>query len=336
MRALLLVACVWGWAATALAGPTLDAVKARGHLVCGVNHGLAGFSIRDAKGLWKGFDADFCHAVAAAVLGDRTKVTFRPLTAAERFDRLKRGEVDLLARNTTWTQSRDTEVGIDFASILLYDAQAFMSAARFGLQSALELENAAICVQSGTTTAQNLADYSDARRLRATIMPFVDPAAAARALVANQCVALTADLTALAGIRATLPGGAAAWTILPQRISKEPLAAAVRQGDSQWLDIVRWTGQALLAAEEFGITARTVEQSRTSSETEVRRLLGVTPGTGKGLGLDDRWAARAIAAVGNYGEMFERNLGVNSELELERGPNALWTKGGLMYALPFR
>ena len=211
-----------------------------------------------------------------------------------------------------------------------------MVPAKAGLKSALELENAAVCVQSGTTTAQNLTDYSDARRLRATAVPFANPAAAAQGLAAGRCAALTADLTALAGIRSTLPDGTAAWTILPQLLSREPMAAAVRQGDAQWLDIVRWAGQALIAAEEFGITARNVGQSRISNVSEVRRLLGVTPGVGRGLGLDDGWAARAIAATGNYGEMFERNLGAGSALALERGPNNLWSKGGLMYALPFR
>ncbi len=322
----------------ASASPTLKAVKARGALRCGVNPGLAGFAFADAGGRWRGFDADLCRAVAAAVLGDGSKVQFVPLTNDVRFAALKSGQVDLLARNTSWTYTRDAGEAVDFAGISYHDGQGFLAPKTLALQSAAELSGAKVCFLSGTTSELNLRDWFAARSVNWTPSPMKTEAALRAAYDHGDCDVMSADISALASARATLadPG---AHVLLPDVISKEPLSPVVRQGDPGWTDIVRWTLNALILAEEMGVTAKTADQMATDSgNPEVRRLLGSDTGYGGMLGLDDLWARRAIKAVGNYGELFERNLGAKSALKLERGLNAPWNaeKPGLLYAPPIR
>jgi general L-amino acid transport system substrate-binding protein len=323
-------------AGPAFAGPTLDAVKKRGLLHCGVNVSLAGFSQPDAQGNWKGLDVDVCRAVAAAVLGDATKVKFLPYNTAQRFTALQSGEVEILSRNTTWTQARDTALGLNFAGVVYYDGQGFMVAKKTNVKSAKELKGATICVQSGTTTELNLADYFRANSLDFRPLVFQELAETEKAFFEGRCDAYTTDASGLASTRAAKATNPGDYAILPEIISKEPLGPAVRHGDDEWFDIVKWTINALLEAEESGVTQANVDQMKVSKDPTVLRLLGVTPGMGKNLGLDEDWAARAIKAVGNYGETFERNVGAGSNLKLERGLNAQWKKGGLMYAMPFR
>jgi general L-amino acid transport system substrate-binding protein len=321
---------------SAEAGTTLDAVKARGVLQCGVNTGLAGFAQPDAQGRWSGLDIDTCKAVAAALLGDPDKTKFVPLNAQQRFPALQSGEIDLLTRNTTWTLSRDTALGFNFAPVTYYDGQGFMVAKKLGLKSAKELAGATICVQQGTTTELNLADYFRAQNMAMKPLVFVELAEAEAAFFANRCDAYTTDASGLASTRAAKAGNPDDYVILPEIISKEPLAPAVRHGDDEFYDIVKWTIYALIEAEERGLTQANVDDMKKSQDPNIMRLLGVTPGMGKALGLDEEWALRAIKAVGNYGEIFERNVGMATPLKLERGLNALWTKGGLMYAMPVR
>ena len=316
---------------------TLDTVKQRGQLVCGVNVGLAGFSIADSQGKWVGLDADFCRAVAAAVLGDGSKVKFTPLSAQQRFTALQSGEIDVLSRNTTWTLTRDTSLGLDFAGVDFYDGQGFLVPKKLGVKSAKDLKGATVCVQPGTTTELNLADYSRANGLALKPVVIEKFEEFTKAYFAGRCDAMTTDVSALASIRATLSPSAGEQVLLPETISKEPFGPAVRQGDPQWADVVRWVLQALIEAEEQGLTsANVVEQATASPSPNVKRMLGTTPGMGQALGLSEKWALEAIRQVGNYGEIFERNVGKGSPLALERGPNQLWTKGGLIYALPIR
>lgn len=323
-------------AAAVGAGPTLAAIKARGEVRCGVSLGLAGFSQPDARGNWTGLDADFCRAVAAAVLGDAAKVRFLPFNAQQRFSALQSGEIDLLARNTSWTQSRDTALGLNFAGVIFYDGQGFLVPKRLKLNTPRDLSGASICVQQGTSTELNLADYFRANNLRFKAVVFQELAETEKAFFEGRCDAFTADTSALQSIRAAKAGNPGDYQVLAELISKEPLAPAVRQGDEQWSDIVKWVLFALIEAEEQGVTRNTLEAKKKSADPNVQRLLGVSPGMGANLGLADDWAARAIAAVGNYGELFDRNVGKDSALKLERGPNALWENGGLMYAPPFR
>lgn len=323
-------------AGPAFAGPTLDAVKKRGALHCGVNVSLAGFSHPDAQGNWKGLDVDICRAVAAAVLGDASKVKFLPYNTSQRFTALQSGEVEILSRNTTWTQARDTALGLNFAGVVYYDGQGFMVPKKSNVKSAKELKGATICVQSGTTTELNLADYFRANKIEFRPLVFQELAETEKAFFEGRCDAYTTDASGLASTRAAKAGNPADYLILPEIISKEPLGPAVRHGDDEWFDIVKWTINALLEAEESGVTQANVEQMKASKDPTVLRLLGVTPGMGKNLGLDEDWAARAIKAVGNYGESFERNVGAGSNLKLDRGLNAQWKQGGLMYAMPFR
>lgn len=322
----------------AQASPTLKAVKARGVLRCGVNPGLAGFSAPDGAGRWRGFDADLCRAVAAAVLGDADKVAFVPLTNDLRFAALKAGQVDLLARNTSWTFTRDAGEAVDFAGVSYYDGQGFLAPRALDLQSAAELSGAKICVLSGSTSELNLRDWFAARSVNWTPVPLKTEAQLRQAYEREDCDVLSADISALASARGTL-ADPAGHVLLPDVISKEPQSPATRQGDPGWTDVVRWTLNALILAEELGVTARTAdEMAKTSTNAEVKRLLGVDTGYGGMLGLDDAWARRAIKAVGNYGELFERNLGASSALKLERGLNAQWNaaKPGLLYAPPLR
>ncbi|RAZ72971.1 amino acid ABC transporter substrate-binding protein [Mesorhizobium atlanticum] len=319
----------------AMAG-TLEEVKARGQLNCGVSSGTAGFSAPDAKGVWQGFDVAFCRAVAAAVLGDPMKVEFVPTTGQTRFTALASGEIDLLSRATTWTFSRDTDLKLTFAGTNFYDGQAFMVKKALGVTSAKKLNGATVCIQSGTTTELNLAEYFRSNKMSYEPVPVDSSAEGERQYQAGACDVYTSDGSNLASVRASFKNPED-HLILPEIISKEPLGPVVRQGNEQWADIVHWTLNALLEAEELGVTKSNVDQLAAGSDNpETNRLLGKEDDLGKMLGLDAEWAKRAIAASGNYGEIFADNLGGNTPIRIERGLNALWTKGGLMYAQPFR
>ena len=318
------------------AATTLEDVKARGVLNCGSNTGLTGFGAPDASGNYQGFDVSLCKAIAAAVLGDQTKVKFIPTTGETRFTALASGEVDVLVRNSTWTFSRDTDLKFDFVAVNYYDGQGFMVKKDLKVSSAKELDGATVCIQTGTTTELNLADFFKANNIKYTPVNVADDADAERQFLAGSCDAYTTDASGLASTRATLPNPDD-FVILPEIISKEPLGPIVRHGDNQWGDIVRWTYFALVAAEEKGITKANIEEVATSTQDpEIRRMLGIEGDMGKMLGLDNAWAKRAIAANGNYGEIFEANIGMATPIKLARGLNALWTQGGLQYTPPFR
>ncbi len=334
-RLLPLIALVLGATSAAAQSPTLDTVRKRGQLVCGVNTGLAGFSAPDDRGNWVGIDVDFCRAVAAAIFHNGSKVRFVPLNAKERFTALQSGEVDILSRNTTWTMSRDTSLGLNFNGILYFDGQAFMVRRSLGLKSADDLKGASICVQSGTTNELNIADFFTTHALTYRPVVYERLVEVLGAYQSGRCDAFTADSSQLIAERLRLPDPEA-HEILPDLISKEPLGPAVRQGDAAWSNIVRWTLFAMVNAEELGVTQSSVEAERNSSNPEIRRLLGTEGDFGKALGLDAFWAASILKAVGNYGESFERNLGQASPLKIARGRNALWKDGGLMYAPPVR
>ncbi len=325
-------------ASPALAGKDLDAVKQRGTLVCGVNTGLQGFSAADSQGRWSGLDVDMCRAVAAVVLGDANKVRFVPLTAPQRFTALQSGEIDLLARNTTWTLTRDASLGMHFVGVNFYDGQGFMVPKSLGVKSAKELKGATVCVQSGTTTELNLSDFSRTNNLNVKPVVFSELPATSAAYFSGRCQAYTTDASGLASIRSKDAAKPDDHVILPELISKEPLGPSVRRGDDEFFAIVKWTLNALIEAEEYGITQANVDaQKKDSKNPNVMRLLGGgTEDTGKLLGLDKDWAFRAIKAVGNYGEQFERHVGPKTPIGLPRGANALWTQGGLMYAPPIR
>ena len=331
--ALVLSVLVYGVVAAQSA--TLDQVRARGHLVCGVNTGLAGFSAPDDRGRWTGIDIDFCRAVAAALFKDGNRVRFVPLNAKERFTALQSGEVDVLSRNTTWTMSRDTSLGLNFTGVIYYDGQAFMARRALGLKSAAELAGASICVQSGTTNELNLSDFFATRGLSYRPVVFERLVEVLGAYISGRCDAFTTDSSQLISERTRLPDPDT-HEMLPDLISKEPLGPVVRQGDAGWSNIVRWTLFALINAEELGITQGNVEEMRTSSNPEIRRILGTDGEFGRGIGLDNDWVVSIIKTVGNYGETFERNLGQGSPLKIARGRNALWKDGGLMYAPPIR
>ncbi len=322
--------------APAFAGKTMDAIKARGQLVCGVNTGLAGFSSADSAGNWTGLDVDICKAIAASVLGDATKVKWVPLTAQQRFTALQSGEVDILSRNTTWTLTRDASLGMAFTGVTYYDGQGFMVPAKGKIKSAKQLKGATVCVQSGTTTEKNLTDFSRANKLDIKPVVFEKLEAANAAYFAGRCQAYTTDASGLASIRNKEAKVPAEHLILPELISKEPLGPAVRRGDDEFFTIAKWVVYAMVEAEEYGVTSANVEQMKTSTDPVVQRILGTSEDTGKLLGLDKEWAYRAIKAVGNYGEVFERNVGPKSPLGLPRGVNNLWNKGGIMYAPPVR
>ncbi|MBI0434772.1 amino acid ABC transporter substrate-binding protein [Roseomonas sp. KE0001] len=312
---------------------TLDAIRSRGSLTCGVNTGLAGFAQPDSQGRWQGFDVEYCRALAVALFNDANKVRYVPTTAQNRFTALQSGEIDVLPRNTTATLSRDTSLGLDFPATNFYDGQGFMVKASLGVSSAKELDGATVCVQPGTTTEQNLTDWARASNIKFTPVIIERLEELVSAYVAGRCDAYTTDVSGLAATRSAQPNPGE-HVILPEVISKEPLAVGVRHGDQRWADLVRWTHYALLAAEELGITAANVEQVAASDQRpEVQRMLGKTGGLGQMLGVDNLWAVNIIKAVGNYGEVFERHL---KPLGIQRGPNAQWTQGGLQYAQPFR
>lgn len=323
-------------AGAAHAQATLEAVKARGELICGSNTGLTGFGMPDANGNWVGFDVDLCRAVAAAVLGDPTKVKFLPTTGETRFTALQSGEVDLLVRNSTWTASRDSELALDFVAVNYYDGQGFMVKKDLGVSSAKELDGATVCIQTGTTTELNLADFFKQNNITYQPVTVADDTEAQRQFLAGACDTYTTDASGLAASRATMPNPGD-YIILPEIISKEPLGPVVRHGDNNWGDIVRWTFFALLIAEEKGITKANVEEVATSTaDEEVKRLLGVSGDMGAKFGLANDAFKKAIAANGNYGEIFAANIGEGTSINLARGLNALWTQGGLQYAAPFR
>jgi len=322
--------------APAQAGATFDAVKKRGTLQCGVSGGLPGFSSTDDKGNWQGLDVDLCRAVAAAVLGDASKVKFVPLTAKERFTALQSGEVDLLSRNTTWTWTRDVSLGLNFPGVVnYYDGQGFLAKKALGVKSAKELDGATFCIQAGTTTELNLADYMRANGMKFTPVTFDTSDATSKAFDSGRCDVLTSDQSQLYGLRTTLKEPDSA-VVLPEVISKEPLGPVVRNGDDEWAKVVRWTHYVQLTAEELGVSTKNVEEMKKSANPEIQRLLGVSGELGAMLGLGNDFGYQVVKQVGNYGEMFERTVGMDTPLKIARGQNALWTQGGLQYAPPLR
>jgi general L-amino acid transport system substrate-binding protein len=323
----------------AMAGKDLDAIKARGALICGVGTGTAGFMLADSQGKWTGLDVDVCRAVAAAIFGDAEKVKYVPLTSQQRFTAVQSGEVDILSNNTTATLQRDTALGLDFTAVTYYDGQGFLVNKKLGVKSAKELNGATVCVAPGTTTELNLADYFRANKMtfKPVVIEKVEEVRAA--FFSGRCDVYTNDSSSLYSTRAANvppPAKPEDFIILPEIISKEPLAPAVRHGDNQFADIVRWSQFAMIEAEEYGIDSKNVEEMLKSENPTIKRILGTTPGMGKALGVDEKWVYNIIKQVGNYGESFERNVGKDTPLKIERGLNALWSKGGLQYAQPIR
>ncbi|MEI6599739.1 MAG: amino acid ABC transporter substrate-binding protein [Comamonadaceae bacterium] len=324
-------------ATPAHAGKTLDGIKARGQVICGVHTGLAGFSAADSGGKWAGIDVDVCRAVAAATLGDSEKVKYVPLVAQARFTALQSGEIDVLSRNTTFTLTRDASLGLSQTAVTYYDGQGFMVPVKSKIKNAKQLKGQTICVQSGTTTEKNLTDFSKANGLNVKPVVFEKLDAVEGAYFSGRCVAYTTDASGLASVRNKSAKNPADHLILPELISKEPLGPLVRRGDDEWAAIVKWVIYGLLEAEEYGVTAANVDDLKANSKDPViGRILGTTEDTGKLLGLDKEWMARAVKATGNYGEIFERNVGPKSALQLPRGLNNQWNKGGIQYAPPIR
>ena len=319
----------------AQAGAALNAIKERGFIKCGVSDGLPGFSYADEKGNYNGIDVDVCRAVAAAVFGDASKVTFTPLTAKERLTALQSGEIDVLSRNTTWTSSRDSAQGLNFTGVTYYDGQGFLVNKKLGVKGAKDLDGATVCVQAGTTTELNLSDYFRANKMKFTPISYDKSDESAKSLEAGRCDVLTSDQSQLYAQRIKLakPDD---YIVLPDVISKEPLGPVVRHGDDDWFDIVKWTLFVMVNAEELGVNSKNVEEMKKSTNPDVKRLLGVEGDKGKDFGLANDWMAVVIKQVGNYGEIFERNVGKGSSLKIERGLNALWNQGGLQYAPPMR
>ncbi|HUL94721.1 MAG TPA: amino acid ABC transporter substrate-binding protein [Usitatibacter sp.] len=322
-------------ASSVQAGATFDAVKKKGFVQCGVNTGLAGFSVADEKGVWKGIDVDVCRAIAAAVFGDATKVKYTPLTAKERFTALQSGEVDVLSRNTTWTVVRDGSLGISFTGVTYYDGQGFLVKKKLGVKSALKLNGATVCVGSGTTTELNLQDYFTSHKMKFKPVVYDTSDETVKGFEAGRCDVLTSDQSQLYALRIKLakPDDA---IVLPEVISKEPLGPAVRQGDVEWFNVVRWSLFAMIDAEDLGVTSKNIDEMKKSSVVpDVKRLVG-SEAVKHGLGIPDDWAYQVVKQVGNYGEIFEANVGADSPLKIARGLNALWNKGGVQYAPPIR
>lgn len=333
---LFLLILTTGLVSSAFGGETLKAVRKKGFVRCGVNTALPGFSNPDAKGKWKGLDVDICRAVAAAVFGNAEKLKFTPLSSKERFTALQTGEVDILSRNTTWTLTRDSALGLHFAGVVYYDGQGFMVKKNLGVKAASELDGAAICINAGTTTELNVADFFRTRSMTYTPVVFDKPEETIAAFEAGRCDVFTADQSQLYALRLQLKNPADA-KILPDVISKEPLGPAVRQGDDEWFNIVKWSLFAMINAEEMGINSDNVEEKKAGSKNPaLRRLLGLEGNKGEGLGLSNDWAYQIVRQVGNYGEAFERNLGTGSPLKIRRNQNRLWNDGGLVYAPPVR
>ena len=330
-----IAAAALGAVATAADAALLDQVKQKGFVQCGVTQGLPGFSSPDDKGSWTGLDVDYCRALAAAIFDDPTKVRYTPLTAKDRFTALQSGEIDVLSRNTTWTLSRDTSLGLNFAGIIYYDGQGFMIRKDKKVSSALELSGASICTQTGTTTELNVADFFRARNMKYEVVSFTTADETIKAYDAGRCDVFTSDVSQLYSMRLKL-AKTADHIVLPEIISKEPLGPLVRHGDDQWFDIAKWVLFALINAEELNVTQKNLDEQVKSSNPELKRLLGTEGNFGEQLGLTRDWVVRIVKHVGNYGEIFERNVGASSPLGIERGLNRLWTKGGLQYAPPVR
>jgi general L-amino acid transport system substrate-binding protein len=323
---LLAASPVWGQS-------TLDAVRGKGFVQCGVNTGLAGFSLPDSKGLWRGLDVDLCRAVAAAVLGDANKVRYTPLTAQQRFTALQSGEVDVLARNTTWTLSRDTSLGLNFVGVNYYDGQGFIVHRKLNVKSAKQLNGATVCVQPGTTNELNLADYFRANKMAFKSVVIEKLEEVLNAYLVGRCDVYTTDHSGLVALRGSRMPKPEEHVILPEIISKEPLGPAVRHGDDRWFDVVKWSLFAMVEAEELGLSSKNIAEQAKSTSPSIQRFVGASGDLGKMLGLDNRWAFNIVSQVGNYGESFDANL---KPLGFERGMNRLWTQGGLMYAPPIR
>ncbi|MGB1109570.1 MAG: amino acid ABC transporter substrate-binding protein [Gammaproteobacteria bacterium] len=321
---------------SAFAGATLDAVKEKGFVQCGVSTGLPGFSSADDKGNWSGMDVDVCRAVAAAVLGDASAVKYTPLTAKERFTALQSGEIDMLSRNTTWTLTRDSNLGLNFAGVNYYDGQGFLVSKNLGVKSAKELDGAAVCIQAGTTTELNLADYFRANGMKYTPITYDTSDETVKGFAAGRCDVLTSDQSQLYALRIKLKDPSSA-TVLPEVISKEPLGPVVRNGDEEWLKVVRWSLFAMVNAEELNVTSSIADDAKANSKNPaIQRLLGVSGIGGQGLGIPDDWGYQIVKQVGNMAEVFERNVGMDSPLQISRGQNSLWNRGGFMYAPPIR
>ncbi|WFU37383.1 amino acid ABC transporter substrate-binding protein [Bradyrhizobium sp. CB82] len=331
----LTLALAAGLSAPAAHAQTLKTIKDRGMLSCGVSQGLPGFSSPDDKGNWTGLDVDLCRAVAAAIFNDPTKVKYVPTSAKDRFTALQSGEIDLLSRNTTWTISRDTSLGANFAGVNYYDGQGFMVKKSLKVNSALELNSASVCVQTGTTTEQNLADYFKANNMKYEVIAFATNDETVKAYESGRCDVFTTDQSGLYANRLKL-ANPNDHMVLPEIISKEPLGPMVRHGDDQWFDIVKWTQFAMVTAEELGITSKNVDEKAKSDNPELKRVLGTDGNFGEQLGLTKDWVVRIVKLVGNYGEVFDRNVGSGSPLGIARGLNSLWNKGGLQYAPPIR
>ena len=334
LGAMTIILAVFAMISVSMAG-TLEDVKARGYINAGINGDLFGFGKPDSKGVWKGLDADTGRAIAAAVFGDAKKIKYIPLTAKTRFTGLQSKEVDVLVRNCTQTLSRDTALGLDFVQVNYYDGQGFLVSKKLGVKSAKELNGASVCVLPGTTTEQNIADYFRTNSMEMKPVVIENTAELSKAFFAGRCDIITSDASQLAGIRA-VAAKPDDYILLPEIISKEPLAPVVRHGDNKWKDIVNYSVLAMINAEELGITSKNVDQMLKSKNPAIKRFLGVIPGNGKALGLDEKFAYNIIKQVGNYGEVFERNVGINTKLKLKRGFNALWTNGGLLYSAPFK
>ncbi len=328
-------AAIFGIGASTASATTLEDVKAKGFVQCGVSQGLPGFSNPDDKGNWSGLDVDICRGVAAAIFGNGDAVKFTPLSAKERFTALQSGEIDILSRNTTWTMTRDASLGLNFTGVTYYDGQGFMVRNSLGVKSALELSGASVCTNTGTTTELNVADYFKANGMEYEIVAFEKADEVVAAYDAGRCDVYTTDASGLYAqrLKLTNPGE---HVVLPEIISKEPLGPVVRQGDDEWFNLTKWVVYALVNAEELGITSENIDSMMSSENPEIQRILGKNGSYGEMLGLGNDFAVNAIKAVGNYGEIFERNVGPNTDLKIERGVNALWSKGGLMYAPPLR
>ena len=324
-------------AGPAQAGKDLDVVKARGQLICGVAvGGIAGFMTVDSQGKWTGMNVDICRGISAALFGDSEKVKYVPVSGQQRFTALQAGEVDLLSNNSTWTLTRDTALGLDFVGVTYYDGQGFMVPKKLGVKHAKELNGASICVLTGSTSELNIADYFRTNKMTFKPVLFEDPDQSRAALFNGRCDAYSGDQARLYATRVANAPNPDDYVVLPEIISKEPLGPAVRHGDNQFADIVRWVQYAMVEAEEYGITSKNVDEMLKSDNPAIKRILGVTPGMGKALGVDEKWVYTIIKQVGNYGESFDRNVGKDSLLKVERGQNALWTQGGLQYAPPIR
>ena len=324
-----------GLTAQAASAQTLKTVKDRGQLSCGVSQGLPGFSTPDDKGNWTGLDVDICRAIAAAIFNDASKIKFVPLSAKDRFTALQSGEIDVLSRNTTWTLSRDTSLGANFTGVTYYDGQGFLVKKSLKVNSALELNSASVCVQTGTTTEQNLADYFKGNNMKYEVIAFGTADETIKAYESGRCDVFTSDVSQLYAERLKL-ANPADHVVLPEVISKEPLGPMVRHGDDQWFDIVKWTLYAMVGAEELGVNQKNVEEMAKSDKPELKRAMGTDGNLGEQLGLTKDWIIRIVKAVGNYGESFERNVGSGSKLGIARGLNQLWSKGGIQYAPPIR